>query len=366
METMRSDSGDPEAVLAAAAKKRKAASSEVAMLDTLGVAAGRGPGKPGKPAPAKPGKAAKIDKPAKRGKRPVLTDDAVPGAPERSPAAGPGLITRGVHVGLRGVEGSVSLGRQMGAWGMSAAAALVAVCVLAGFAAARVPDPAPVRGMRIVYTDGPRLSDRDLFGLIRRYPGLDDLRDGNGMHLATFADWLRGQGAVRSVDSVRYVHTETGERRVVEVTLGLRTPELPVVLATGARAWLDAEGTLLPGIMPAPDDKPRPVLRGIEGASAESLTEALWLWKQLSAVIEPGLITHIALDGSLGLLDQRGIVLGTRSGSRLVWGLPSDANYGIDRERKVSDLVHTIRCQGDLSRIATINVRYQKPFFVLR
>ena len=44
---------------------------------------------------------------------------------------------------------------------------------------------------------------------------------------------------------------------------------------------------------------------------------------------------------------------------------PSDG-VGVDRARKIRDLVHTIRCQGDLTRVAAINVRFKKPYFTLR
>lgn len=359
MDTMRSETPDPEGLLAAAAKRRRRKSTEPMMADTLGVPGAKPPAKPGKLA----AKAAVKAKPA-RAKRAVLTDDAVPGAPER--VGGPGIITRGVHAGLRSVEGSVSLGRRLGMWGGAACAAGLALVVLAGFAARQAPDPAPVRGMRIVYLDGPRLADRDLFGLIRRYPALDALRGGEDGELASFSTWLGEQPAIRTVERLRYVHVPTGERRVIEVTLGLRTPELPVVLATGSRAWLDGEGVLLPGILKPLDDRPRPVVRGLESADLERVHEALWLWRELRARLEPGQISDIHLDGELDLRGQRGIVLATREGSRLLWGLPSDKRYGVDRARKVDDLLHTIRCQGDLSRIATINVRYQKPFFTLR
>ncbi len=372
IDPMRSESADPEGLLAAAAKRRKKPESEPEMGDTLGIepprkkaAAKAAPVENVKKA-VKPERGAVVQpKPkGKRGQRAVLTDDAVPGAPERP--VGPGFITRGVHAGLGAVDSSVHVGRRLGAWGLSACAAAIAVVSLAGFAARQAPEPAPVRGMRIVYLDGPRLADRDLFGLIRRYPDLDALRGGDGETLASFSVWLAAQPAVLAVDKVRYVHVPSGERRVVEVTLGLRTPELPVVLATGGRAWLAADGVLLPGIMPAPDARPRPVVRGLEGVDSERVAEALWLWSELSRRLEPGLITDIHLNADLDLRGQQGIVLGTAGGSRLIWGLPTDARYGLDRQRKVDDLLHTIRCQGDLARIATINVRYQKAFFTLR
>jgi hypothetical protein len=138
------------------------------------------------------------------------------------------------------------------------------------------------------------------------------------------------------------------------------------VLASGARAWVDVDGRILPGILPAPAGNPRPMLRAIEHGGAERLREALWLWRTLEPQLDAGLLTDIHLDDDLDLKDQRGIVLYTRSGSRLVWGLPTDAKFGVERERKARDLVHTIRCQGDLTRIASINVRFKKLYFTLR
>jgi hypothetical protein len=140
---------------------------------------------------------------------------------------------------------------------------------------------------------------------------------------------------------------------------------MPVVLANGERHWVDSDGRVLPGILPAPAT-PRPVLRGIEIGRPAALGEALALWRELEPQVEPGLISEIRLYDDLDLANQRGVVLYTRQGSRLIWGRPDDDRYGVDRSRKVRDLVHTIRCQGDLSRIAVINVRFSQPFFVLR
>jgi hypothetical protein len=108
------------------------------------------------------------------------------------------------------------------------------------------------------------------------------------------------------------------------------------------------------------------MLRAVERGGSERLQEALWLWRTLEPQLDAGLLTDIHLDDDLDLKGQRGIVLYTRTGSRLIWGLPGDAQFGIDRERKARELVHTIRCQGDLTRIAAINVRFKKAYFTLR
>jgi hypothetical protein len=141
---------------------------------------------------------------------------------------------------------------------------------------------------------------------------------------------------------------------------------MPVVLASGERAWVDGEGWLLPGSLPGPVAR-RPVLRAIEWGGVEGVRAAIALWRLLEPQVEPGLITDIHLSDTLdarGL--TRGIVLYTRHGSRLIWGKPGEERYGVRNEDKVRDLVHTLRAQGDLNRLAAVNVRFKQPFFTLR
>jgi hypothetical protein len=59
-------------------------------------------------------------------------------------------------------------------------------------------------------------------------------------------------------------------------------------------------------------------------------------------------------------------VLYTRQGAKFIWGAPGEERFGVQSEDKVRDLVHTIKCQGDLSRIERINVRFKEPFYLLR
>ena len=308
-------------------------------------------------------------KPAARGEKPKA-DKAKPDKSKAKPRqveAAPGLVTKGVHAGLASIGIATAAGRQLGAWGSAALAAAALVVGLTWNAAGSTPPPAPVGGVRVVYVDGPRIPERDLLALVRRFPGARRLLEqGDRATLADLGDWLRDQPVVREVRQVRLVHQSDGKRRTIEISLALREAVMPAILATGARAWIDAEGRILPPILPAPSGNPRPVLRGIETGGAERMREALWLWARLEKQLEPGLVSDIRLDDALDLKDQRGIVLVTRQGSRLVWGLPDDVRFGIDPERKVRDLVHTIRCQGDLSRIATINVRFKDPVFTLR
>jgi hypothetical protein len=109
------------------------------------------------------------------------------------------------------------------------------------------------------------------------------------------------------------------------------------------------------------------VLRAIEWAGIEGVRNALSLWKRLETQIEPGLVTDIHLYDALDKRGvQRGIVLYTRHGSRLIWGRSGEERFGVREEDKVRDLVHTIRSHGDLNRIAAINVRFKEPFSELR
>ncbi|MBA3707376.1 MAG: hypothetical protein H0W83_00990, partial [Planctomycetes bacterium] len=156
-----------------------------------------------------------------------------------------------------------------------------------------------------------------------------------------------------------------GTRRIMELVLALRQPVMPAVLATGERAWVDRDGRVLPGVLPAPAVK-RPNLRGIEATSPTRVQAALAIWQTLESQLERGLVTDIVLNDTLDDRGSRGIVLYTRQGSRLVWGDPAEERYGVRADDKARELVHTIRCQGDLGRIAMINVRFNQPFFVLR
>ena len=385
MNAPRDASDDADELLAAAARLKKQARRKPAaelgddempdaLFDELGddEPTKRKPGKrlplTDESIPALRGDADAVKPPA-RGDKPKA-DKAKPEKPKAKPRkveVAPGLVTKGVHAGLASIGLASAAGRRLGAWGIAALAAAGLVVGLTWNAAGTTPAPAPVGGVRVVYIDGPRIPERDLLALVRRFPAARQLlTQGDRATLVELGDWLREQPVVREVRQVRLVHQSDGKRRTVEISLALREAAMPAMLATGARAWIDAEGRILPAILPAPSGGPRPVLRGIETGGAERVREALWLWTRLEKKLEPGLVTDIRLDDALDLKDQRGIVLVTRQGSRLVWGLPDDTRFGIDPERKVRDLVHTIRCQGDLSRIATINVRFKDPVFTLR
>jgi hypothetical protein len=283
----------------------------------------------------------------------------------------PGTVTRGVHAGLNSLDWTRSRAQVLGVWGIIAAAVLVTVVVLSFYAGSQAPEPMPVTGLKITFLPGPRLADQEIYAWVRRFPNADKLSTGAPWVLDRLADFLRHQPVVAEVRQVSVVHQPVdakGERlrRVIELVIGLRQPVLPVVLASGERGWVDAEGWLLPGSLPGPAAR-LPTLRAIEWGGIQSVRSVLSLWKQLEPLIEPGLITDIhlydALDSSAS---QRGIVLYTRQGSRLVWGRPGDERYGVKNDDKIRDLVRAIRSQGDLSRVAAINVRFHQPFLVLR
>jgi hypothetical protein len=206
--------------------------------------------------------------------------------------------------------------------------------------------------------------------------------------LGKIAEHLRSQNQVADVSSVRLFHEAgpipairrvagkppvtvqvPGIRRTVEIQIGLRTAYVPAILVDGSRAWVDATGLVLPGTMPNPGVV-RPVLRGLEAGGPDSIRMAVELWQRLEPQIEKGLITDIVLSDALDVVptatSPRGIVLYTRQGTRLIWGRPGEERFGVTPDDKVRDLLHTIRCQGDLSRILAINVRFREPVFVLR
>ncbi|MBA3686002.1 MAG: hypothetical protein H0W72_12305, partial [Planctomycetes bacterium] len=256
----------------------------------------------------------------------------------------------------------------LGVWGSAALAAGLTVCALAFASSSVTPPPAKLSGVRVDYVSGPKLPASDVLALLRGYPYRDRLVQPSRADLIELTGFLGAQPMVKEVHAIRTIDEPVegkAPRRMLELSLSLREPRLPVVLATGSRAWLDEDGRILPGVLPGPT-QPRPIVRGIEAGGTAAVREALWLWSRLEGRIEPGLITDIRLDDPLDLKNQRGLVLCTRQGSRVIWGRPGDERFGVEAEDKVSDLVHTIRCQGDLGQIAVINVRFKDPFFVLR
>jgi len=373
-----SHTGDPVAVLAAAAKQRRRAGARATaalpkrgrdddgprMPDTLFEAGGAIEAMESAAA-AEAASARKVRKPVAR--KPAKPHRETLASACDDPPTGPGMVTRGVHAGLGGLQLTREGTRRLGAWGVASLAALTMVLVLSVHAGRAGPEPGRVTGVRIAFLPGPTLPDTDVLAMLRAFPRCGELSAPDDGVLNDLATFLRDQPAVAAVDQVRVIHdaVDHGQpSRRIALTIGLRQPVLPVVLATGQRAWVDAEGRTLPGILPGPPG--RPVLRAIEYGGALAVREALDLWARLDGRIEPGLITDIHLHDDLGLKGQRGLVLYTRTASRLVWGRPDDATCGLDPAQKARDLVHALRSHSDLSRVASINVRFKQPVLVPR
>lgn len=285
--------------------------------------------------------------------------------------AGPGTVTRGIHAGLESLSWTRGRLVRLGLWGSAAALVIGVLIAVSVYAIGHAPAPMPVSNVRVLYAAGPQLPQAEALALIRSFPGREHLTQGKPEMLAQLAAHLRRLPVVAAVRDISVVHEPDPRdprrlRRTLEVSLALRQPVMPVVLASGERAWVDGEGWLLPGSLPGPVTR-RPVLRAIEWGGVEGVRATLALWRLLEPQVEPGLITDIHLNDTLdarGL--TRGIVLYTRHGSRLIWGRPGEERYGVRNEDKVRDLVHTLRAQGDVGRLAAVNVRFKQPFFTLR
>lgn len=307
----------------------------------------------------------------KRAKRKPRAPEVEESALEAGGKHGPGLVTRGIHAGLNGAQWTKQGALRLGAWGCAAVAMIAVLVVFSCYSIDKAPTPLPVNGFRVAWLPGPKIPREDVLGWMRSFPQFAQLRDGRQETLDQLAVFLRKQPMVSEVRTVSVVHEPHPQQpqqlqRTLEVVMALRQPVMPVVLASGERAWVDAEGWLLPGSLPGPSVR-RPVLRAIEWAGIDGVRSALSLWKRLEPQIEHGLVTDIHLHDVLDKRGvQRGVVLYTRHGSRLIWGRPGEERYGVREEDKVRDLIHTIRSHGDLGRIAAINVRFKEPFSELR
>lgn len=273
-------------------------------------------------------------------------------------------------------------------WSGLAIAAAAAVLVLSLVAMRDVPPALPVSNVTISWLPGPRVPDAEVLNWLRRSPQFEKLSTPNEWVLEKLADHLRALPAVAEVRQVRLYHEPgkiaavrqvkgkppvrvqvDGIRRTVEIQIALRQPYMPAVLGDRSRAWIDADGRVLPGILPSPGVQ-RPMVRAVEQGGRDGVKAAVELWKLLEPQVEKGLISDIVLSDGLDAVPDaksaQGIVLYTRQGSRLIWGRPGEERFGVAAEAKVRDLVHTLRCQGDLSRIVAINVRFHEPFYQLR
>ncbi len=311
-------------------------------------------------APEKPARRRAKKKPAKRA-----------AMNKNDEKANPGLVTRGIHAGLSGAQLTQNGLVRLGLWGCAAVSMIALLVVFSFYAIDKSPAPLTVSGFQVRWLAGPKVPDAEVLKWIRVFPKAAQLRNGDPAVLGELADYLRKQPMVSEIQEISVVHVPIANhpeqlQRNLQVVMALRQPVMPVVLASGERAWVDNDGYLLPGSLAGPSVR-RPVLRAIEWAGIEGVKTALGMWKLLEPQVEAGLITDIHL---YDVLDQRGIqrgiVLYTRHGSRLIWGRPNDDRYGIKPADKVRDLVHSLRSQGDVSRVASINVRFKQPYFVLR
>lgn len=256
------------------------------------------------------------------------------------------------------------------AWTAACVCAALALLVLTAAAAANLPRPLPVDRVQVSWLEGPRAPQREIDGWLATFPGREQLAEANAWVMGKLSEHILAQPGVGEVRSVRLLHDRAwadGKPRLVrilDIEMGMRRPYMPGVLASGGRVWIDREGVVLPGSLPGPDRR-RPLLRQIE-TGGPNLRAAVEAWQLIEPQLEPQSVASIDCSAPIDERGARGIVLNAAAGSRLIWGRPDETLLGRDAESKARDLVHTIRCQGDLSRIASVNVRFAKPFYTLR
>ena len=257
------------------------------------------------------------------------------------------------------------------AWTAACICAALAVAVLSTAAIANLPRALPVEDRPVVtWLEGPTANQREIDGWLASFPYRDQLAEANGWVMGKLADHLLAQpgvGEVRRIDLVYEPITSGGKNRLgrkLRIEMGMRRPYMPGVLASGQRVWIDADGVILPGSLTGPD-KRRPLVRGLED-SPGSLRSAVEAWRRIEPYVDPNLVLGIHCSEALNDAGDRGIVMLTRTGTRLIWGRPDEDRFGRDTEAKARDLIHTIRCQGDLGRVAAVNVRFAKPFYTPR
>jgi hypothetical protein len=333
--------------------------------------------RPATPEPSDSGEALIAAAERKRGRaKPVAADPALPPTRRRRKPAAPREATAGTEPGDAPPPASAPAvtasapSQSPRAWATVAVCAALALLVLSAAAAVNLPKPLPVDRVEVRWLEGPQAPQREVDGWLATFPGREQLAETNGWVMGKLAEHLLAQPGVGEVRVVRLKHetSSTAGRtrliRVLEVELGMRRPYMPGVLATGTRVWVDREGVVLPGSLQGPDRR-RPLLRQLEHGGG-NLRAAVEAWRLIEPMVEPNLVASIDCAAPIDERGARGIVLNASAGSRLVWGRPDETALGRDPESKARDLVHTIRCQGDLSRIASVNVRFSKPFYTLR
>ncbi|MDA3960363.1 MAG: hypothetical protein PF961_06210 [Planctomycetota bacterium] len=316
--------------------------------------------KPGrKPRASKPAKSGSGSKAASASSKPKAKRKAkaTPKVTQPPTPSKPGLVTVGVSRTLDGITAA----RSFGLWNWAAIAALVVVGTMSVASSMRAPSAAPLQGIRFEGVRVPTLLQEQWLRGFHRFDQLRRMPD--RVVLDEFAVHLSKRPSVAGVEVVELVWRERpGQDPIREVSVGLslRQPVLPVMLARGQRAWVDRDGVVLSPLLDGP--KGEPVVRGYEEGGVAAMKELLTVWPQLREELPKGLVTEVYLDHPLGTAQQRGIVFVTRPGTKLIWGQPNEDRFGLSRERKIRNLVHTLSCQGDLSKVDTINVRFPDPF----
>lgn len=297
-----------------------------------------------------------------------------------------GLVTRGIHAGMRGAEiigGQTRRVSTSGWCGLAAAMIVMTVTILAWTRAPEPPFmPLSWHSFQVSTEQQQLLPEKIWRSYVNKYPAIKSwvikgeeqkhFKNPTQNELEHFAAYLEEQGTIEEVNDIKLSYVERGEKlqRAMCINVSLRLPEMPVILANGQKAWVDDNGILLPGLMPVPEAcQNRPVVRDIE-EHPEALQEVLDFWPRLEAVIEADLISSIYLNHVMqrsvaGTVLQRGIVLTTRQGTRIHWGRAGDERYGLSADDKIRNLLRTLKSQGDLNNTSIIDVRHSQPNYVL-
>lgn len=382
--------GDSEALLKAANKKRaqadkepltrkkkrksKAKKAEPASTDELPTSETRPKRKP-------VGKSAA--KSATKGKR--KAKKKTPAEAIYKSSADQGLLTKGVHAGLRGFDSVNHAARTLSLSAWIGSAASVVFMALSAYAWHQSP-AAPtmdyhLKSFHVVNTE--QILPKKIWATyISQYPrlaawcvktpGKDSiLKEPNTEELTHFIQYLEDQRCIAAVKSIHMGYVEGDiQQRVLLCDLQLRVPEMKIIMANGQANWVDSEGVHLPGILPVPEYyESRPRIHNIDNHD-DALMEVLSFWPLLEDAIEEGLIVSINLDDVLQRslnekILQRGIVLTTKSGTRILWGRVGDSRYGMTAQGKVQKLLHTLRSQGDPKMTKIIDLRHKNPKYIL-
>lgn len=302
----------------------------------------------------------------KRAATPLAEPEADPSAHDTTPG---GSALDGIPAGPGGIFSRAGINP----WTAAALIVMTCMAVLSLVAVGDLPKPLAVSNVSVSWLPGPRVPDTEVLVWLRRCPQFDKLNEPSEWVLNKLAEHLRALPAVAEVRQIRMFHEPAkisavrrvtgkppvlvkidGLRRTVEIQIALRQPYMPAVLKDGSRVWIDAEGKILPGILPSPGVQ-RPLVRQLEMGGMVAVKAAVDLWQRLEPQVEKGLVSDILLSealeaplvppvipvpaGQVMLSGQvtvprphnqpRGIVLTTRQGAKLVWGRPGEERFGV-------------------------------------